>query len=160
MSELEELLALSPMPVPEVLHQLPHHQKQEVVLWAKNLVSHNTEGLDDLYNAISMIVKFIPNFMVIPLMVEHIRPRIAAGVCIKMGVDQATGYANDLPLEYFSEVSHHLDVEMMARILEKMKKSQAEKFIQYELKHHQTRMLDIAPHLEKIKIPEPDKSAS
>jgi len=160
MSELNELLALSPMPVPEALQQLQPHQKLEVVSWAKNLVSHNTEGIDDLYNAISKIVKFIPNFMVIPLMVEHIRPRIAAGVCIKMGVDQATGYANDLPLEYFSEVSHHLDVVMMARILEKMKKYQAEKFIQYELMHHQARMIDIARHLETITIPELKNSPS
>ncbi len=160
MSELNELLALSPMPVPEALHQLPNHQKQEVVSWAQNLVSHHTDGLDDLYNAIAMIVKFIPNFMVIPLMVEHIRPRIAAGVCIKMGVDQATGYANDLPLEYFSEVSHHLDVVTMARILEKMKKQQAEKFIQYEFRQNQTRMLDIGKHLEKISLPEPDNRTS
>ena len=149
MSELDKLLTGSDLAVPEVLYQLPHHQQQEVISWVRNLVSHNTEGLDDLYNAISMIVKYIPHFMVIPLMVEHIRPRIAAGVCIKMGVDQATGYANDLPLEYFSEVSHHLDVETMARILEKMKKYQAEKFIQYELKHYQERMLNIARHLDK-----------
>lgn len=135
--------------MPGVLHQLPLHQQQEVALWAKTIVSHNTEGLDDLYNAISMIVKYIPNFLVIPLMVEHIRPRIAAGVCIKMGVEQATGYANDLPLEYFSDVSKHLDATMMAEILQKMKKQTAEKFIHHELKHHQNRILDIAQHLDQ-----------
>ena len=164
MSELDELVAWSDLAVPEVLHQLPHQQQQEVVSWIKNLVSHNTDGLDDLYNAISMIVKYIPHFMVIPLMVEHIRPRIAAGVCIKMGVDQATGYANDLPLEYFSKVSKHLDALMMAQILEKMKKNTVEKFIHYELKHHQTRVLDIAEHLDRrileivaklVTLPEP-----
>jgi hypothetical protein len=164
MNELEELLAGSDMAMPEVLRQLPLHQQQEVVAWIKNVVSHNTEGLDDLYNAISMIVKYIPNFMVVPLMVEHIRPRIAAGVCIKMGVDQATGYANDLPLEYFSKVSKHLDAMMMAQILEKMKKNTVEKFIHYELKHHQTRVLDIAEHLDRrileivaklVTLPEP-----
>jgi hypothetical protein len=164
MSELDELVALSDITVPDVLHQLPHQQQQEVASWVKNLVSHNTEGLDDLYNAISMIVKYIPHFMVIPLMVEHIRPRIAAGVCIKMGVDQATGYANDLPLEYFSKVSKHLDAMMMAQILEKMKKNTVEKFIHYELKHHQTRVLDIAEHLNQhilkivaklVTLPEP-----
>jgi hypothetical protein len=149
MSELEKLLAWSEMPVPEVLHQLPHQEQQEVAAWAKNLVSNKTEGLDDLYNAISMIVKYIPNFMVIPLMVAHIRPRIAAEVCIKMGVDQATGYANDLPLEYFSAVSKHLDTMMMAQILEKMKKNTAEKFIHYELQHYQSRILDIAEHLDR-----------
>ena len=149
MSELEKLLAWSNLPVPGVLHQLSLHQQQEVILWAKKVVSHNTEGLDDLYNAISMIVKYIPHFMVIPLMVEHIRPRIAAGVCIKMGVEQATGYANDLPLEYFSEVSKYLDATTMAQILEKMKKHNVEKFITYELKHHLTRILDIAEHLDQ-----------
>jgi len=148
MNELEELLAWSNTPVPGVLHQLPLHQQQEVILWAKTVVSHNTEGLDDLYNAISMIVKYIPNFMVIPLMVEHIRPRIAAGVCIKMGVEQATGYANDLPLEYFCDVSKHLDATMMAEILQKMRRQNAEKFICHELKHHQSRILDIAQHLD------------
>jgi hypothetical protein len=149
MSELEKLLAWSNLPVPGVLHELPQHQQQEVILWAKKVVSHNTEGLDDLYNAISMIVKYIPNFMVIPLMVAHIRPRIAAEVCIKMGIDQATGYANDLPLEYFSDVSKHLDAPMMAQILEKMRKQAAEKFIHHELKHHQTRLLDIALYLDR-----------
>ncbi len=149
MSELEKLLAWSEMPVPEVLHQLPHQEQQEVAAWAKTIVNNKTEGLDDLYNAISMIVKYIPNFMVIPLMVEHIRPRIAAEVCIKMGIDQATGYANDLPLEYFSAVSKHLDAPMMAQILEKMRKHTVEKFIDYELKHHQTRVLDIAIHLDQ-----------
>ncbi len=148
MSELEELLAWSNLPVPGVLHQLPQHQQQEVIHWAKTVVNHNTEGLDDLYNAISMIVKYIPNFMVIPLMVEHIRPRIAAGVCIKMGVEQATGYANDLPLEYFCDVSKHLDATMMAEILQKMRRQNAEKFICHELKHHQSRILDIAQHLD------------
>lgn len=164
MTELEQLLAWSDVPVPEAFHQLPYQQQQEVAVWAKTLVSHKTEGLDDLYNAISMIVKYIPHFMVIPLMVEHIRPRIAAGVCIKMGVEQATGYANDLPLEYFSEVSKHLDAAMMAQILEKMKKQSVEKFIHYELQHFQTRLLDIAEHLDQrilkivaklVTLPEP-----
>ncbi len=148
-SELEKSLAWSNLPVPGVLHELAHHQQQEVILWAQKVVSHNTEGLDDLYNAIGMIVKYIPNFMVIPLMVEHIRPRIAAGVCIKMGVEQATGYANDLPLEYFSDVSKHLDAPMMAQILEKMKNQAVEKFIHHELKHHQTRLFDIAQYLDR-----------
>lgn len=149
MSEMEELLAWSDMPLPEVLRQLPHQEQQEIAAWAKTIVSNKTEGLDDLYNAISMIVKYIPNFMVVPLMVEHIRPRIAAEVCIKMGIDQATGYANDLPLEYFSAVSKHLEAPMMAMILEKMKRHTVEKFIHHELQHHQNRLLDIAIHLDR-----------
>ncbi|MCX6179852.1 MAG: hypothetical protein NT163_10920 [Chlorobiales bacterium] len=148
-NELEQLLAWTNLPVPDVLQQLPSHQQQQVVSWANTLVNHKTEGFEDLYSAISMIVKYIPHFMVIPLMVEYIRPQIAAGVCRKMGVDQATGYANDLPLKYFSEVSKHIDADVMAQILEKMKKGNVEKFIHYELEHHQSRMLEIAQHLNR-----------
>jgi len=149
MSELEMLLAWSPVPLPQVLRDMPSHQQQEIIAWAKNIVEKKTEGLDDLYNAIGMIVKYIPNFMVVPLMVEHIRPRIAAEVCIKMGVDQATGYANDLPLEYFSEVSSHLDAPMMAQVLAKMKRNTVEKFILLTLQKQPARMLDIAVHLDR-----------
>jgi hypothetical protein len=149
MSELEKSLSWTNLPVPDVLHQLSFNQQELVVAWAQNLVSHKTDGFDELYTAIGMIVKYIPQFMVIPLMVEHIKPRIAAGVCGKMGIDQAVGYANDLPLDYFSEVSLHLDTVIMARILEKMKKNHAEKFITNELKCNLSRMLDIAQHLER-----------
>jgi len=149
LSELEELLAWTNLPVPEVLLQLPSHQQLQVVTWANTLVNHKTEGFEDLYSAISMIVKFIPHFMVIPLMVEYIRPQIAAGVCRKMGVEQATGYANDLPLHYFSEVSKHIDAVMMAEILEKMKKNNVDRFVDYELEHYQSRMLEIAQHLNR-----------
>ncbi|NHQ60852.1 hypothetical protein G9409_09710 [Chlorobium sp. BLA1] len=149
MSELEKSLAWTNIPVPEVLRQLPFSQQQQILSWAETLVSHKTDGFEELYNAIGMIVKYIPNFVVIPLMVDHIKPRIAAGVCGKMGVDQAVGYANDLPIEYFNEVSLHLEAPVMAQILEKMKKNSAEKFILSELKNRLDRMLDIAQHLDK-----------
>jgi len=149
MSQLHEALAWTEMPVPEELHHLTPDQQQHVVSYVKAVVNRKTDGFEEFYHAIGMIVKYIPHFVVIPLMVEHIKPPIAAGVCRKMGVDQATGYANDLPLEYFSEVSRHIDAGMMAELLGKMKKHHSEKFIHYELQHHLTHILDIAEHLEK-----------
>lgn len=149
MSELNEMVAWTNTPVPEVLRELPTHQQEQIVEWAREVVNQKTEGLDDLYNAIGMIVKYIPNFMVIPLMVEHIRPRIAAGVCLKMGADQAISYANDLPLDYFSKVSKHIDAVMMAEIIGKMKRNNAEKFIINELQHHQERLFEIAENMER-----------
>ncbi len=66
---------------------------------------------------------------------------------IKMDIDHAAGYANELPIAHLSVVSKYLDTEMMARILEKMKRHSVEKFICHELKQCQTRVLDIAMHL-------------
>ncbi|ASQ91619.1 hypothetical protein CHL67_04180 [Prosthecochloris sp. GSB1] len=146
MTELETALEWTDTPVPEVLRELQPAEQKKVVSYIEHVVHKKTDGLEELYQAIAMIVKYIPHFVVIPLMVEHIRPPIAAGVCRKMGVDQATGYANDLPVAYFSEVSKHLDDKLVAEIMDKMKKHPAERFIHYELQHHLLHMLDIAAH--------------
>jgi hypothetical protein len=149
MSPLQDTLEWTTVPVPPALLDLTPSQQQAVAGFTREVISEKTDGFEELFHAISMIVKYIPHFIVIPLMVEHIKPQIAAGVCRKMGIDQATHYANDLPLEYFSEVSRHLDHEMMAHIFEKMKRHHAEKVIQYELRHRLSHMLDIANFLDK-----------
>lgn len=139
----------SPDRLPATIRELEAAHQEAILAWAKGVVATETEGLDELYGAISMIVKYIPNFMVVPLMVEHIRPRIAARVCIKMGVEQVTGYANDLPTDYFAEVSTHLEHPLLARILEKMKKSQVERYIQHALKHHPVYLFSVAGFLDR-----------
>ena len=149
MATIEETLAWTEMPLPEALKNLKPEEQEALAQYIKTVVDSKTDGFDELYHAIGSIVRFIPHFIVIPLMVEHIRPQISAGVCKTMGVDQAVNYANDLPLEYFSEVSRHLDNDLMARILEKMKRNQAEKVILYELLHHRPHMLGIAEHLDR-----------
>jgi hypothetical protein len=149
MATIEESLAWTEIPLPENLKNLGQEQQVALSHYVKTVVETKTDGFDELYHAIGSIVRFIPHFIVIPLMVEHIRPQISAGVCRTMGVDQAVNYANDLPLEYFSEVSRHLDNDLMARILEKMKRNQAEKVILFELLHHRSHMLGIAEHLDR-----------
>lgn len=149
MNELERELEWTRLPVPEVLYELDPAQQEKVVEYVKHVVDTRTEGLDELYHAISTIVRYIPHFVVIPLMVDHITPQISAGVCEKMGVDQASGYANDLPLEYFSQVSLHIRHELVAAILGKMKKHKAEKFIRHELQHDLQHMLDICLHFDE-----------
>ncbi|NTV01583.1 MAG: hypothetical protein HGB04_02200 [Chlorobiaceae bacterium] len=148
MSILEESLAWTGVPVPATLKGLAPLEQQAIADYTTAVVKEKTDGLAELYQAIGMIVKYIPHFIVIPLMVEHIRPQIAAGVCRTMGVEQAVHYANDLPVEYFSEVSKHLDDVLMAQIFEQMKRHHAEKVINHELRHHLSHMLGIAAHLE------------
>lgn len=149
MTTIEEKLSWTETPLPDALKNLTDDETEALARYVKTVVDSKTDGFDELYRAIGSIVRFIPHFIVIPLMVEHIRPQISAGVCRTMGVDQAVNYANDLPLEYFSEVSRHLDNDLMARILEKMKRNQAEKVILFELLHHRSHMLGIAEHLDR-----------
>ncbi|AOS85006.1 hypothetical protein BIU88_04355 [Chlorobaculum limnaeum] len=149
MATIEQKLSWTETPLPEALKNLKNEEQEALARYLKEVIDKQTDGFDELYHAIGSIVRFIPHFIVIPLMVEHIRPQISAGVCRTMGVDQAVNYANDLPLEYFSEVSRHLDNDLMARILEKMKRNQAEKVILFELLHHRSHMLGIAEHLDR-----------
>ncbi|RXK85124.1 hypothetical protein EST62_07510 [Chlorobaculum sp. 24CR] len=149
MTAIEETLAWTEIPLPETLRNLTQEEQEALAGYVREVIKSKTDGFDELYHAIGSIVRFIPHFIVIPLMVEHIRPQISAGVCRTMGVDQAVNYANDLPLEYFSEVSRHLDNDLMARILEKMKRNQAEKVMLFELLHHRSHMLGIAEHLDR-----------
>ncbi len=148
MHNLEHALEWTKQPVPEVLRELEPSQQEKVIAYIENVVSAKTDGFEELYHAIAMIVKYIPHFVVIPLMVEHIKPPIAAGVCRKMTLEQAASYGNDLPPDYFSKTSFYLDSTFVASILGKMKKPRAEKFIHYELQHHLLHMLDIAGHLD------------
>lgn len=147
MSALNPLFQNLNHPVPDVLNQLSEVQQQEVFGWVEQLITDQNEGVDELYNAISSIVKFIPNFMVIPLMVEQIHPRIAAGVCVKMGVEKATSYANDLPIEYLSNVMHYLSNQMAADILASMKRYSAEKLLHYEQEHYNNQLQTLLPYL-------------
>ncbi len=147
MNNIEETLAWTNFPVPEVIHELHPRQQEKIATYLHGLVSHKTDGLEDLYDAISKIVKYIPNIVVIPLMTEHIRPNIAASVCKKMSLSQATGYANDLPLEYFGQIALHLEPELMARILDGMKRDKAEQVILHTLKTEPMFMLEISQHL-------------
>lgn len=149
MATLEEKLSWTETPLPEALKNLKDDEQEALACYVTEVIGHKTDGFDELYHAIGSIVRFIPHFIVVPLMVEHIRPQISAGVCRTMGIDQAVNYANDLPLEYFSEGSRHLDNDLMARILEKMKRNQAEKVILFELLHHRSHMLGIAEHLDR-----------
>lgn len=144
--QLEEWGGAAP---PECLGKLDAAELESVGLWARDVVAMKTDGFEELYQAIAMIVRYIPHFVVIPLMVDHIKPPIAAGVCRKMSIDQATGYANDLPPDYFTEVAMHIEAEMMAGILMKMKRSHAEKFIVAELRRHLARMLEIAEFFDQ-----------
>lgn len=147
MNSIEETLSWTNFPVPEVLHELHPTQQEKIASYVHGLVTHKTDGLEELYEAISKIVKYIPNIVVIPLMTEHIRPNIAAEVCNRMSIGQATGYANDLPVEYFCQVSLHLEADMMAEILDRMKRDRAERYILYTLKSEPLFMLEIGNHL-------------
>lgn len=136
-------------PKPDILHRLSPGEQEQLRAYIDHIIREKTDGIEELYQAIAMIAKYIPRFVLIPLMVDHIRPAIAAGVCRHMGIEQSAGYANDLPLEYFSEVSKHLDDVTMAGVVGRMKKHQAEKFIHYELQHHLLHMFEIAEHLDE-----------
>ncbi len=147
MDDLKQLMTLTKSPLPSFIKSLSKEQQKELRQFVEQVVSTKTEGLQELYYTIGAVMKFIPNFVLIPLTLQYIKPTIAAGVCEKLNLDQAVSLANDLPPEYIGEIAMHTSSERSAKILEKLRPSHAEKCIKYEGENHPMKALEIGQHI-------------
>lgn len=154
MDDLKQLMTFTKKPVPDFFKNLSKEEQRELREYVAHVVSTKNDGFEELYYTIGVVIKFIPNFVLVPLTLQYIKPAIAAGVCEKLKLDQAVGLANDLPPEYIGEIAMHTSSKRSAEILEKLRPSLAEKCIKYEGEHHPMKALEIgqfiSPNLLKI----------
>ncbi|MBF0237883.1 MAG: hypothetical protein HQM12_09275 [SAR324 cluster bacterium] len=144
---LTKLIEWTEKPVPGFFKTLTPEQHQELLEYVHHVIDYETDGLDELYHTISSLIKYVPNFVLLPLITKFIKPPIAAGVCAKLSVKQASKIASDLPAEYLGEVALHMDSKLAAEILEELKPKLAEECIEYEGSHHPMKTLDIGQHV-------------
>ncbi len=147
MDDLKLLMTFTKSPVPAFFKTLSHEEQKELREYVETVISTKTDGLEELYYTIGVVIKFIPNFVLIPLTLQYIKPTIAAGVCEKLKLDQAVSLANDLPPEYIGEIAMHTSSKRSAQILEQLRASLAEKCIKYEGEHHPIKALEIGKHV-------------
>jgi len=62
MATFSDTLAWAEVPVPDTIQQMEPRQQEAVSSWMQEVVARKTEGFNELYQAISMIVKYIPHF--------------------------------------------------------------------------------------------------
>lgn len=144
---LVELMERTEEPTPEFIKKLPPDQLLDLRDYTRNVVSYATSGMDELFHTISLVIKFIPNFVLLPLITKFIKAPIAGGVCAKLSVKEAVNIGNSLPVEYLGEVALYVESEQAAMILEGLKPKLAEFCIIYEAEHHPVKALDIGQYV-------------
>ena len=147
-NDLRRLIEWTEKPVPPFFRELSSEQLHELHGYTQNVVDYETDGLEELYYTISKLMKYIPNFVLLPLIINYIKPPIAAGVCAELSLKEASSLASGLPVEYLGEVALHLESEWAAEIFSKLKPALAEECIEYEVTHHPMKTLDIGQYVD------------
>ena len=142
--DLKHLIEWTEKPIPPFFKTLSPEHLHALRAYTQNVVDYETDGLDELYYTISKLITYIPNFILLPLITNYIKPPIAAGVCAELSLKEASNLASGLSADYLGEVAFHLESEWAAEIFNKLKPALAEKCIVYEVSHHPAYSTEIA----------------
>ena len=137
---LAELTEISP---PAFFNKLPEEDLNELKEYVDAIVSKSETGLDKLFESMSMMMKFIPNFILHSITPKYIEPSIAARITSKLTVKQSLGVTSGLPVEYIGDTAAYLDSQYAANILSGIKKNKVEQLIDYLMNNHPLKALDI-----------------
>jgi len=148
-NDLKHMIEWAEKPIPAFFKDLSPEHLHELRGYTQAVVDYETDGLKELYYTISTLIKYVPNFVLLPLITNYIKPPIAAGVCEQLGLREASKLASGLPAEYLGEVAHHMESKWVAEILARLKPSFAEQCIEYAIMHHPMKALDIGQYVDK-----------
>lgn len=146
-TSLEFLIELTEAPTPTFFRELSEPQLDELRNYIECVVNRDQAGLDRLFESMSMMMKFIPNFILHSITPKYIEPSIAARITNKLTVKQALGVTTGLPIDYIGETAVYLESRHAAEILIGLKTSKIKQVIEYVIDKHPPKALDILEHV-------------
>lgn len=154
---LNYLAELTGNSTPAFFNALSEKELTELESYVKSVIDRGEAGLDRLFESMSMMMKFIPNFILHAITPKYIEPSIAARITSKLTVKQALGVTTGLPIEYIGDTSAYLESQLAAEILSGIKKNRVEQILAYLVNKHPLKTLDILEHVSKdfIKFAQP-----
>jgi len=154
---LNYLAELTETSTPSFFNELSEGHLNELRIYVDTVVNKNEAGLDKLFESMSMMMKFIPNFILHSITPKYIEPSIAARITSKLSVKQSLGVTSGLPVEYIGDTAAFLDSQHAADILSGIKKNKIEQIIAYVMSNHPLKALDIFEHvsIDILKIAKP-----
>jgi len=144
---LNYLAELTETSTPSFFNELSEDNLNELKGYVDTVVSKGETGLDKLFESMSMMMKFIPNFILHAITPKYIEPSIAARITSKLTVKQSLGVTSGLPAEYIGDTAAYLDSQHAADILSGIKKNKIEPIIDYIVNKHPLKALDIFEHV-------------
>jgi len=154
---LNYLAELTETSTPSFFNALSEENLNELKAYIDTVVNQDEAGLDKLFESMSMMMKYIPNFILHSITPKYIEPSIAARITSKLTVKQSLGITSGLPVEYIGDTAAFLDSQHAADILSSIKKNKIEQIIAYVVNNHPLKALDIFEHVSKdiLKIAKP-----
>jgi hypothetical protein len=154
---LKYLAGLTETTSPSFLHELSEHDVSQLKEYMVSIIDKNEAGLDKLFESMSMMMKFIPNFILHTITPKYIEPSIAARITSKLTLKQSVGVTAGLPVEYIGDTAAFLESQLAANILSGNRKSKIEKIITYMVDKYPLKALDIIEHFSAdiLKIAKP-----
>jgi hypothetical protein len=151
---LAELTEASP---PSFLNELSEDNLNQLKVYVDVVIRKNEAGLDKLFESMSMMMKFIPNFILHAITPKYIEPSIAARITSKLTIKQSLGVTSGLPFDYIGDTAAYLDSQHAADILSGIKKNKIEQIIAYMVNKHPLKVLDICEHfsVDILKLAKP-----
>lgn len=155
--KLNYLAELTETSTPAFFSTLSETELTELTAYVDSIINRSEAGLDKLFESMSMMMKFIPNFILHAITPKYIEPSIAARITSKLTIKQALGVTTGLPIEYIGDTSAYLESQLAAEILTGIKKNRVEQILAYLVSKHPLKMLDILEHVSEdfLKIAQP-----
>ncbi len=147
--KLNTLAELTESSTPAFFNSLSEEHLTELEVYLEAVIQHREAGLAKLFESMSMMMKFVPNFILHAITPKYIEPSIAARITSKLTVKQALGVTSGLPIEYIGDTSAYLDSQLAAEIIAGIKKNRIEPLFEYLVNNHPLKSLDIFEHLSK-----------
>jgi flagellar motor switch protein FliG len=123
---------------PEQLHQLREFMEQ--------VLRREEEALTNMFKSMALLMKYIPNVILCPIIPRYFSPSIAAMITQELNMKQITGVISGLPVAYIGEISVYLDSELAAEILQNIKPKLAMQVIEYCVEKSPLSVLDTMAH--------------
>ena len=156
-TNFDYLLELTETPPPAFLSDLSEENLTQLHNFVETIIKQEEEGIDKLFESMSMMMKFIPNFILHSITPKYIEPSIAARITNKLTVKQALGVTSGLPIEYIGDTAAFLDSHHAGNILSGLKTNKIETVIEYVLNKHPLKALDIFEYVtdSMLKVAKP-----
>ncbi len=148
-SDLDYIVELTDEPAPAFLDTLSEAQLHELRVYIEAIVKRDEAGLDKLFESMSLMMKFIPNFILHSLTPKYTEPAIAARITNKLTIKQSVGVTAGLPVDYVAETSVYMKPHHAAEILEALKGEKIKAIVEYMIVKHPLKALDISEYLSE-----------
>lgn len=141
--DLEYLEKLISDSLPDTLVNLPPEAIQEIKNYVEKVVHIKTKGVDKAFELTSVTIKFIPNFVLIPLIKSYIEPPIAARIAKVLTVKQILDIISQLSNEYVAESLLYMEEEAAFQVLKEMRSNRLFEIMRLVFQKQPIKVLDL-----------------